>query len=101
MEPRASQVALMVKNPPANAGEVRETGSIPGSGRYPGGGHGKPPQYACLENPMDREAWKAPVHVRMALPASKPSKHTYRLLETASEWSHRGGHIWAVLALSP
>ena len=62
MEPRASQVALMVKNPPANAGEVRDTGSIPGSGRYPGGGHGKPPQYACLENPMDREAWQATVY---------------------------------------
>ena len=57
MELRASQVALMVKNPPANAGEVRDAGSIPGSGRYSGGGHGKPPQYSCLENPMDREAW--------------------------------------------
>jgi len=57
MESRASQVALMVKNPPANAGEVRDAGSIPGSGRYSGGGHGKPPQYSCLENPMDREAW--------------------------------------------
>ena len=57
MESRASQVALMVKNPPANAGEVRDVGSIPGSGRYPGGGHGKPSQYSCLENPMDREAW--------------------------------------------
>ena len=57
MESRASQVALMVKNPPANAGEVRDAGSIPGSGRYSGGGHGKPPQYSCLENPTDREAW--------------------------------------------
>ena len=57
MELRASQVALMVKNPPTNAGEVRDAGSIPGSGRYSGGGHGKPPQYSCLENPMGREAW--------------------------------------------
>ena len=56
MESRASQVALMVKNPPANAGEVRDVGSI--LGRYPGGGHGKPSQYSCLENPMDREAWQ-------------------------------------------
>ena len=62
MESRASQVALMVKNPPANAGEVRDAGSIPGSGRYSGGGHGKPPQYSCLENPMDREAWLVIVH---------------------------------------
>ena len=58
---RASQVALVVKNPPANAGEVRDVGSIPGSGRSPGGGHGNPLQYSCLENPMDRGAWRATV----------------------------------------
>ena len=46
----------MVKNPPANAGDVRDVGSIPGSGRSPGGGHGNPLQYSCLENPMDRGA---------------------------------------------
>ena len=51
----------MVKNPPANAGDARNTGSIPGSGRPPGGGHGNPLQYSCLENPMDREAWEAVV----------------------------------------
>ena len=45
----------MVKNPPANAGDV---GSIPGSGRFPGGGNDIPLQYSCLENPMDREAWQ-------------------------------------------
>ena len=56
MESRASQVALMVKNPPANAGEVRDAGSIPGSGRSFGGGHGSPLQYSCLENPTDRGA---------------------------------------------
>ena len=44
----ASQVALVVKNPPANAGDVRDLGSIPGSGRSPGGGHGNPLQYSCL-----------------------------------------------------
>ena len=55
----ASQVALVVKNPPANAGD---SGSIPGSGRYPGGGRGHPLQYSCLEKPMDREAWWATVH---------------------------------------
>ena len=45
------QVALVVKNPPAIAGDVRDAGSIPGSGRSPGGGHGNPLQYSCLENP--------------------------------------------------
>ena len=53
----ASQVALVVKNLPANAGDVRDVGSIPGLGRFPGGGHGNPPQYSCLENPMDGGAW--------------------------------------------
>ena len=52
----------MVKNLPANAGEGRDMGSIPGSGRSPGGGHGTPLQYSCLENPMDRGAWRAIVH---------------------------------------
>ena len=49
----------MVKNLPANAGDVRDTGSIPGSGRSPGGGHGNPLQYSCLEKAMDRGAWEA------------------------------------------
>ena len=55
-------MALVVKNPPANAGDVRDTGSIPGSGRLPAGGHGNPLQYSCLGNSMDRAAWWAPVH---------------------------------------
>ena len=55
----ASQVALVVKNPPANAGDIRDTGLIPGLGRSPGGGHGNPLQFSCLENPMDRGAWRA------------------------------------------
>jgi len=58
----ASQAALVVKNPPANARDVRDTGSIPRLGRSPGGGHGNPLQYSCLENLMDREAWWATVH---------------------------------------
>ena len=49
----------VVKNPPANVGD---TGSVPGSGRSPGGGHSNPLQYSCLENPMDRGAWWATVH---------------------------------------
>ena len=52
----ASQVALMVKNPPANAGDGRDVSSIPGSGRSPGEGCGNPLQYSCLENAMDRGA---------------------------------------------
>ena len=52
----ASQVELVLKNLPGNAGDIKDVGSIPGSGRSPGEGHGKPPQYSCLENPMDREA---------------------------------------------
>ena len=58
----ASQVALVVKNPPAIAGDVRDSGSIPGSGRSPGGGHGNPLKYSCLENLMDRGAWRTTVH---------------------------------------
>ena len=46
----------MVKNLPANAGDIRDMGLIPGSGRFPGGGHFNPLQYSCLENPMDRGA---------------------------------------------
>ena len=52
----------MVKNPTANAGDVRDQGLIPGSGRFPGEGNGNPLQYSCLENPMDRGAWQAIVH---------------------------------------
>ena len=51
----------MVKNLPANAGDVSDASSIPGMGRFPGGGHGNPLQYSCLENPMDRGAWWAVV----------------------------------------
>ena len=53
---------LMVKDPLADAGNVRNTGLIPGWGRSPGGGHGNPLQYSYLENPMGRGAWRATVH---------------------------------------
>ena len=53
---------LMVKNPPANAGDIGDMGSIPGLGKSPGGGHGDPLQYSCLENPHGRGAWWATVH---------------------------------------
>ena len=52
----------MVKNPPANAGDVKDSGSIPELGRSPGGGHGNPLQYFRLENSMNRGAWQAMVH---------------------------------------
>ena len=54
-------LALVVKNTPANAGSVRDVGSILGLGRSPGGGNGNPLQYSCLENPMDRGAWWATI----------------------------------------
>ena len=58
---RASQVALVLKNLPANAGDTQDLGLILESGRSPGGGHGNPLQYSCLENPIDRGAWQAMV----------------------------------------
>ena len=58
----AFQVALVVKNAPANAGDLTDAGLIPRSGRFPGEGNGNPLQYSCLENPMDRGAWRAIVH---------------------------------------
>ena len=65
---RASQVVLVVKTknkqkaPATNAGDFADMGSILGSGRSPGGGHGNPLQYSCLENPMDRGAWQATIY---------------------------------------
>ena len=58
----AFQVVLVVKNSPANAGDIRDTGSVPGLGRSHEGGHGNPLQYSCLENPMNRGAWWPAVH---------------------------------------
>ena len=60
--PRASQVAPKLKNLPANPGDVRDSGSIPGLGRSPGEGHDNPLQHSCLENFMDRGAWRAETH---------------------------------------
>ena len=60
--PVACQVALVVKNPPATSGDIRDMGSIPESGRSPGERNGNPIQYSCLEYPTDRGAWWATVH---------------------------------------
>ena len=59
---RASPLGLVVKTLSANAEDTRDAGSIPGVGRSPGEGHGKPLQYSCLENPVDKGAWRATVH---------------------------------------
>ena len=61
-EPGVSKVALVVKNPPANTGDIRDSGSIAGLWRSPGGGHSNPLRYSCLENPIDRGTWWATVH---------------------------------------
>ena len=70
----ASQVALVVKNSPANAGDARNVGLMPGSWRSPAGGNGNQLQYSCLENPMDRRAWQAIVH---RLTESQTWQHTH------------------------
>ena len=74
----ASQVLLLVKNSPANSGDTRDSGSIPGLGRSPGEGNGNPFQCSCLENPKDRGAWQAPDH--------RVAKSQTRLSDLASTW---------------
>ena len=71
----ASQVALVVKNPPANAGDIRKVGSVPGSGKSPAGGHGNPLQYSCLENRMHRRVWRATVHRVTGLDTTEAAEH--------------------------
>ena len=63
----ASLMAQLLKNTPAKAGDARDMGSIPGSGRSTRGGHGNPLQFSCLENPMDRGTWRATVQGRKEL----------------------------------
>ena len=85
MSTGAPSVALAVKNLPANAnaGDGRNTSSIPASRRYPGEGHGNPLQYSCLENSMDRGAWWVTVH-RVA-----KSQTRLKLLSTQHAWTIR------------
>ena len=61
-EIKSGQVALVARNSPASAGDIRDVGLMPGSGRSLGGGHGNPLQYSCMEKSMDRVAWWTPVH---------------------------------------
>ena len=84
--PRAATWALVVKNPPANAGDIRNAELILGLGRSPGGGHGDSLQYSCLENPMDRGAWWAAVHRSQSRTQLKRlSTHTCKSTHTA-DW---------------
>ena len=79
-----------MKNTPANAGDIRDVGSIPGSGRPPGGGHGNPLQNSCLGNPMDRGAWQSMVHrisksrTRLKWLSTHTHTHTF---QSRSSWS--------------
>ena len=86
----ASQVALVVKNLPANAGNVRGAGLISWLGRSPGGGHGNPLQYSCRENPKDNGAWWAMVHwvTNSWTQLKQLSTHAHSIL-----WGFRGGSV--------
>ena len=86
---RASQVALVARNPPAKAGDVRDASAIPGSGGAPGKGHGSSLQYSCLENSRDRRAWRATVH--------RAAKSQTRLSDLARV--HRQRRLWTGRAL--
>ena len=69
------RVSQVVKNMLVNEGDIRDMGSIPGWGRSPGGGHGNPLQYFCLEHPMDRGAWQATVHRDAELDTTEVTEH--------------------------
>ena len=75
---RAPQLAPVVKNPPANAGDARDVGLIPGLGRSPGIGNGNPLQYSCSENYMDRGAWRATVHRVTRVRHNLETVHTHK-----------------------
>ena len=85
----ASQVALVVKNLPTGAGDMKDTVLIPESGRSPGGGHGNPLQYSCLENPTDRGAWRAAVRHGVAKSQTQPKwlcTHAYLVISIPQIW---------------
>ena len=84
-------MALVVKNLPASEGDIRDTGSIPGSGRSPARSHGNLLQYSCLKNPMDRRAWQATVQgvVKSQTGLKRLSLHTRTGLLTVDTILHR------------
>ena len=82
----------VVKNPPANAGDAEDAGSIPESGRSPGEGNGNPLQYSSLENPMEREAWQTTFH-GVSKSGTQRSRHTHtqgiqHLLKVFTQFFH-------------
>ena len=86
-------MALAVKNPPVNAGDITDKGSITGLGRSPGEGNGNPLQYSCLENPMDRVAWRAMVHL-----VTKRQTQLKRLsMRASTQELNRGLHLKMML----
>lgn len=86
---RVKYWSLVLKNPPASVGEVRDVGSIPGSGRSPGGGHGDPLQYFCLKNPTDRGTWRATVRGIAELHTTEPA-HTHTTQAVITEVAGMG-----------
>ena len=84
---RITRQEPVVKNLPANAGDIRDTGLIPGSGRSPRGGNGNPFQYSCLENPMDRGAWQVTVH-RVAKSRTRRKRRIHKLKEKTKSQVH-------------
>ena len=88
--PWDSHMVLVVKNPPAHAGDIRNIGSIPGSGRSPGGGHGNPFQFSCMENPMDKRS----------LAGYSPQGHRELDMTEVTEHTHTHTHTcWGGLIL--
>ena len=79
-------MALEVKNLPANAGDARDLGSIPGLGSFPGGGYGNRLQCSCLENPMDRGAWRATVHGITESDMTEVTEHTRMQTRPSDAW---------------
>ena len=105
------QVMLVVKNPPVNAGDVRDSGSIPGLGRSPSGEHGNPLQCSCLENPMGRGAWRATVpgviesrtRLKWLTAQSRPhhDNHNFHLLNACHGSSSNPGVLICISLFSP
>ena len=91
-------MTLLIKDSPANAGDVRDVGLISGLGRSPGGRYGNPPQYSYLENPMDRGAWRAMVHrvTKSWTVLKQLSTHACTLKEETSDREQQISGCWGV-----
>ena len=88
----ASQVTLMVKNPPTNSGDIRDVSSVPGWGRSSEVENGNPLQYSCQENPMDRGAWK--VYGVTESNTTEASEHTHVFLTESLCCTHEANTIF-------